>query len=139
MQSQFEIVLQRLLGIPVWHPGFEGLGQASPEEDKEAGLLCRRLTSDFPEVPGILLNAPISLTDIKELPRWTHVCWLNSVTVRARSTEEKQKSGSKCRKAQFNHKKRPTKTENRTGHHRMQRSAGVLESIDQSVQQYITQ
>ncbi len=36
-QSQVEIVLQRLLGVPVWHPGFEGLGQASLEEDQEAG------------------------------------------------------------------------------------------------------
>ncbi len=79
-QGQVEIVLQWHLGVPVWHPGFWGLGQAPPEEDQEAGLLCHRPTSDFPEVPGVFLNAPISLTDVKELPRWTHVCWLYSVT-----------------------------------------------------------
>ncbi len=73
MQSQVEVVLQQLLGVPVRHPGFEGLGQAPPEEDQEAGLLCRRSPSDFPEAPGILLDAPISLTDVGELSCWTHV------------------------------------------------------------------
>ncbi len=132
MQIQVEIVLQRVLGVPVWHPGFEGLSQASPEEDQEAGLLRRRPMSDFPEVPGVFLNA--------------YVSWLDSVMVRLRGTEEKHTSGSKCMKAQFinnkkaNRQKKKTeqKTQNRTGHHKTQRSDGVLESIDQSVQQYIT-
>ncbi len=98
MQSQVEIVLQQLLWVPVWHPGFKGFGQAPSEEDQEAGLFYRRPTSDFPEVPGVLLNAPISLTDVSEFPRWTHVCWLDSVTVRARGTKEIRGLGPKAGK-----------------------------------------
>ncbi len=132
MQSQVEIVPQRLLRVPVWHPGFEGLGQASPEEDQEADLPCRRPTSNFPEVPGILLNAPIYLTDVKEIPRWTHVCWLNSVTVRSRGTVEKQRSGSIYRKAHYLINKKTNKAKNKR-HKTGQHSAGVLESIEQNV------
>ncbi len=130
MQSRVEIVLQRLLGVPVWHPGFEGLSQASPEEDQEAGLLRLRPTSDFPEVPGVLLNAPISLTDDKELPRWSQVSWLDSVTVRARGTEEKQKSGSKCKKAHFNYNKKANrqKTKQKTEWDTTERNAVMVSS-----------
>ncbi len=123
MQSQVEIVLQRVLGVPVWHPRFEGLGQAFPEEDREAGLLHRRPMSDFPEVPGVFLNA--------------YVCWLDSVMVRLRGTEEKHTSGSKCMKAQFINNKKANRQKKQNRKHKTERD-GVLESIDQSVQQYIT-
>ncbi len=81
MQSQVELVLQQLLGVPVRHPGFEGLGQAPPEEDQEAGLLCRQSPSDFPEAPGVLLDAPISLM-LVSFPAGPMLCWLDSVTTR---------------------------------------------------------
>ncbi len=94
MQSQVEVVLQQLLGVPVRHPGFEGLGQAPPEEDQEAGLLCRRSPSDFPEAPGVLLDAPISLTDVGELSCWTHVVLARFCHSAAWKPVEKWRSGS---------------------------------------------
>ncbi len=101
MQSQVKVVLQQHLVVPVWHPGFKRLGQAPPEEDQEAGLLCRQPTSNFPEVPGILFNASISLTDVNVLPRSTHVCWLDSAMVRARGTKENRGLGPKAGKYEF--------------------------------------
>ncbi len=82
IQSQIDVVLQRLLLDPVGHPWSEGLGHASLEDDHEAGLFHSRLASHLHEVPGIILNFPVSLADIEKLPCWTHSCCWNSVTVR---------------------------------------------------------
>ncbi len=73
-------LMLRLLWNPVRHLGSEGLTQASPEGDHEAGLFHSRLASHSHEIPGIILNSLVYLADIKKLPCWTHSCWLYSVT-----------------------------------------------------------
>ncbi len=111
--------------VPVWHSGFKRLGQAPPEEDQEAGLLCRRPTSDFLKVPGVLLNAPISLTDVNVPPRWTHDCWLDSVTVQWEKSPLNRDLGPSAGNQFFYITKRSTgkktKQYSKTGHHRRQR------------------
>ncbi len=82
MQSQVDILLQRYIWSPVWHHGLKGVGQASPEDDHEADLLCSRLASHSHEVLGVILDAPVSLPDFEELPCWTHVEWFHFVTGR---------------------------------------------------------
>ncbi len=61
-----------------------------------------------------------------------------TVTGRASGTDEKQRSDSKCRKAQLLITKRPTGKKQKTKQKGTPRER-VLGSIDQSVQQYTTQ
>ncbi len=82
MQSQVYVVLQRLLGGPVWHYGLERLSQASPEHDQEAGPLRGRPASHSNKVPGVILNTPVSLRTLRNFPAGPMLCWYDSVTGR---------------------------------------------------------
>ncbi len=121
--------------LPATH---QGCSMASWIWRARAGLPWRRpggrsslSPTDFPEVPGVLLNAPISLTDVKELPRWTHAGYILSRHGRGAS----KKNRSLCPNAgkhDFNEQKRPT-GKNKTERDTTERNcAGVLASREQN-------
>ncbi len=89
MQSQVEVVLQQLLGVPVRHPGLKG-SDRPPREEPGGRSSLSPIAERLPEAPGILLDAPISLTDVGELSCWTHVvlarfCPRDSVVARGKN------------------------------------------------------